>query len=276
MNKVGLVCSVLLSVFVPTLQAGPEQYSGKEMKQVATTSPPECPSWTGFYIGGFGGYKFSNVDTDVDLTGLWDTVFPSGRDTIEGRQPRDLDNSGAEAGGLLGYNFQFGNWVIGGEAAGGHLWARDSRDIGLIRVPDDLLDAYELSNSFKTHYLVTVGPRIGYAFCRWMPYVTGGLAVGDLDYSWGLKNLGEPGLSIFSFRERGHVSETNVGWMVGGGLEHALTNHWHLRAQYQYIDLGSVDFNTAAVGAGSATDFTGRHETSLTEHNASLAVIYKF
>src|SRR5436853_3657569 len=23
--------------------------------------PPPCPSWTGFYVGGFGGYKFSNV-----------------------------------------------------------------------------------------------------------------------------------------------------------------------------------------------------------------------
>ena len=52
--------------------AGPEPLaSGKEMKQVAPASPP-CPSWTGFYIGAFGGYKFSVVETDLDLTGAWE------------------------------------------------------------------------------------------------------------------------------------------------------------------------------------------------------------
>lgn len=31
--------------------------------------------------------------------------------------------------------------------------------------------------------------------------------------------------------------------MVGGGLEHALTAHWSARAQYQYVDLGEIDFD---------------------------------
>src|SRR2546425_5705103 len=44
-----------------TVVAGPEPLSsGKEMKQVAP-APPECDyTWTGFYIGGNGGYGWGD------------------------------------------------------------------------------------------------------------------------------------------------------------------------------------------------------------------------
>ena len=46
--------------------------------------------------------------------------------------------------------------------------------------------------------------RLGYAIDRWMPYVTGGLAYGDIKAS----PAGFPG-----------DSATNVGWTVGAGAE---------------------------------------------------------
>lgn len=248
--------------------AGPEAFSGKEMKQVAP-APPACPSWTGFYVGAFGGYKFSVVDTDLDLTGGW-----VGNELVPPilAHLRDLDNSGAELGGLIGYNYQFRNWVLGGEVDGGYLWARDFKSDTF----PDVESTYYTANSFKTHYLITVGPRIGYAFCNWLPYITGGLAVGDLDYSQRLVNVSLPE-SGEHFAELGSNSETNVGWMVGGGLEYALTNHWHLRAQYQYIDLGDVHFHSSGVlGGRPVPEFTAEHGAELREHNASAALIYQF
>jgi opacity protein-like surface antigen len=61
--------------------------------------------------------------------------------------------------------------------------------------------------------------------------------------------------------------------MVGGGLECAITDHWSARAQYQYVDLGCVDFHSMD---DVFTGFTGRHEACLREHNASFAIIFKF
>ena len=91
-----------------------------------------------------------------------------------------MDNSGGEAGGLIGYNFQWNCWVIGLEADGGYLWARESHDTGTIVPPE--FESFHIRSAFQTHYLFTIAPRIGYALGRWLPYVTGGLAVGDLEY----------------------------------------------------------------------------------------------
>jgi outer membrane immunogenic protein len=238
------------------------------MKQVAP-APPPCPSWTGFYVGGFGGYKFGNIDPNLQLGGFWDTIeVPEGID-LERLGSKDLDTSGFEAGGLIGYNYQWNKWVFGVEGAGGYLWLRNSSsDETVVR------DVVDIHSSFQTHYLFTFGPRIGYSFCRWLPYITGGLAVGDLDYSQGMTAPG--GQQGSTFVEEGNKTETNFGWMVGAGLEYAVTDHWRVRGQYQYIDLGNLQFDSVGTGFQSAPGYTGSHRVDLTEHNASFAIIYGF
>ena len=261
-----IFCAVAASAF-----AGPvQEYSGKEMKQMAAAPPPPCPSWTGFYIGAFGGYKFSNTGIDPNLGGFWNGPTPTDpfdKEVIEPITPNDLDTSGAELGGLIGYNYQWNNWVFGVEAAGGYLWLRDSDNTGVFTVPATD-NTYSVATSLKTHYLATFGGRIGYAFCRWLPYVTGGLAVGDIDFEQTIiqHNL--------LFNEVGHTDDAELGWMVGGGLEYALTNHWRIRAQYQYVDLGSGDFHS--VGAFGNNGYTADSSAELREHNVSFALIYGF
>jgi outer membrane immunogenic protein len=120
----------------------------------------------------------------------------------------------------------------------------------------------------STHYLFTVAPRIGYAWGRFLPYVTGGLAVGDIDWSQSVRDLADPASHLGD-----HASDTNIGWMVGGGGQYAFTEHWSVRAQYQYVDLGIVDFNSHVA---NSPQFRSYHSGGLTEHNANLALIYKF
>ena len=78
MRKLALVVTILSASAALTF-AGSEPSSGKEMKQVVPP-PPACPSWAGFYIGGFGGYKFVNADIAFDLSGHWNDrdVAPAG------------------------------------------------------------------------------------------------------------------------------------------------------------------------------------------------------
>jgi outer membrane immunogenic protein len=270
MRKLNLAF-VIFSLLGPFGYAGTEQFSGKDMKEVAPiTSPPACPNWTGFYVGAFGGYKFSATDVDLNLGGSWlgpSQTDPFDKDAIESTAPTDVDASGAEAGGLIGYNYQWRNWVLGMEAAGGYLWLRNSDFTDVLVVPRTG-DDYSLGTSLKTHYLVTVAPRIGYSFCRWLPYVTGGLAIGDIDFSQRLVQH-----NVF-FHETASQSDTQVGWMVGGGLEYAITDHWRARAQYQYIDLGCVGADS--IGTAPFETYTGQHSACLHEHNASFAIIYGF
>jgi outer membrane immunogenic protein len=125
-----------------------------------------------------------------------------------------------------------------------------------------------IRTSFKTHYFVTVAPRLGYAWGHALPYVTGGLAIGDLDFSQSLHDLTNP-----ANRLGGERTQTNAGWMIGGGLQYAFSKHWSARMQYQYVDLGHASFDARLT---NTSVFRSHHEASLTEHNASFAIIYQF
>ncbi|HEV2046311.1 MAG TPA: outer membrane beta-barrel protein [Chthoniobacterales bacterium] len=274
MKKFALLLTVVCA-FYALAYAGPEPlpYYGKEMKEVAPAPAPTCFNWSGFYVGGFGGYKFAAVNTTLELNGAWENPILAGDvNKMEGHAPDNLDTSGAEAGGLLGYNYQWNCWVFGIEADGGYLWLRNSEDSGTFDNFVHLGEPKSIQTAFRTHYLFTVAPRFGYALGRWLPYVTGGLAVGDLDFEQRLHSTVRDPQGL-PYRTAGEVTDTRVGWMVGGGLQYAITDHWSVRAQYQYTDLGDVDFQ--APGTPSV-DFSSHNSASLKEHNASFAIIYKF
>ena len=95
------------AAFVFTAIAGPEAISsGKEMRQVAPV-PAGCDySWTGFYLGINGGYGWGNADTDFDPG---PTVG-----SFEALEPTTLspDPDGFVGGGQIGFNYQFGKWVV--------------------------------------------------------------------------------------------------------------------------------------------------------------------
>ena len=68
--------------------------------------------------------------------------------------------------------------------------------------------------------------RIGYAADRFMPFVTGGAAFGDIRAS-------TPGFAT--------QSSTNAGWTLGGGIEGAITQNWTAKVEYLYVDLGNFN-----------------------------------
>jgi len=162
-------------------------------------------SWTGFYLGvnGGGGLGWSN----------WDTAG-------------GFHTDGGVVGGTVGYNYQIGHAVIGGE--GDIDWSSISGSTTSAGCPAGC----GTSNS----WLSTVRARLGYAADRFMPYVTGGAAFGNI-------NATTPGLA--------GGSATNAGWTVGGGLEVAIAGGWSAKAEYLFIDLGK--FN-CGIGCGAASD----------------------
>lgn len=70
---------------------------------------------------------------------------------------------------------------------------------------------------------------------RFMPYVTGGAAFGDVKTS---------------IAGTGNSRETKAGWTIGGGLEAAIVGPWTAKLEYLYVDLG--DAGTAVPGANAS------------------------
>ena len=163
-------------------------------------------NWTGLYAGinGGGGFGRSN----------W-----SGLGT-------DFNTSGGMVGGTLGYNWQMGQTVFGLEG-----------DVDWSNVKGS--DACGgLSCETRNDWLGTFRGRIGYAFNRVMPYVTGGLAVGNVKASTAL----------------GSSDETRAGWTLGGGLEANIVGPWSAKIEYLYADLGKTNCSVCTVG-GTDVDF---------------------
>jgi outer membrane immunogenic protein len=168
--------------------------------------PPDSPAydWSGFYLGVNGG-------------GGW------GDSRWQGIGRTEL--SGGEFGGTAGYNWQLGRAVLGLE--GDLDWARLT---GTSVTPLCPGGACSTSDT----WLSTVRGRVGYSFDRFLPYVTGGVATGDI-------RAAAPGLP--------GGSDINTGWTVGGGVEVALPGNWSAKAEYLHIDLGAFNCGVACGGA---------------------------
>lgn len=130
----------------------------------------------------------------------------------------DYDIDGFTIGIMSGYNFQSGNWVFGLDSDMAYAdFDGRTGTAGCIT-----------SCRTKVKYLGTTRARVGYAFDRFLPYATGGLANGLIE---GTTN----GVSA--------TSKFQYGWTVGGGLEWAFMDGWSARAEYLYVDLASKYHN---------------------------------
>jgi outer membrane immunogenic protein len=229
---------------VSSLSAGSES-SGKEMKQVAPAPPPEC-NWTGFYIGLHGGYGWG--DTESSGTGDAFDEPPNGGSV-------SLDPEGAILGGQAGYNWQFGQFVVGLEVKGGWLDLDDSKFI--VPSPDNFATV-----DYNWYALIT--PRVGFAWNKLLIYAKGGVAFVDVENRAGDLVDFTPTIDTVDLTEK---DDTEVGWTVGGGLEYMLNCHWTVGVEYDY--LGNLDR-----GSTNSEDDHFNHDN--TAHLVTGRLSYKF
>lgn len=172
-------------------------------------------SWTGFYAGINAGYGFGKSD--------W-----SGTVTTGSTKPK-----GVLAGLTLGYNLQTGSWVWGleGDIDYSGMKGSDSSGAGACGTAAGC--------ETKSSWLGTARGRLGYAgWDRWLPYVTGGAAFGDVKMSTAV----------------GSDTKTKIGYTLGAGVEYALMSNWSTKVEYLYTDLGKS--TCSAANCGTDTDVT--------------------
>jgi len=160
----------------------------------APIQTPAVYSWMGPYIGGNIGYQWG--DTTNNPT----------------------DPKGLIGGVQAGYNWQFGQFVFGGET-----------DFQFSNA-DDTFASWKFSNPWFGTFRV----RGGYAMDNILLYATGGFAYGRLE--------GEnSGVS---------QSRTATGYTLGLGMEVGLTQNWSAKTEYLYLDLADKHFNVTGVDNG--------------------------
>jgi outer membrane immunogenic protein len=191
--------------------------------------PPN--TWAGFYVGINGGYAWNASGNTVSYND-GGAGFIGGADQSTRSQP-----SGGFGGGQIGYNFQSGSLVYGLETdfQGGDINSR---------VAGATANGNPFNERERVDWFGTVRGRIGYAFGSTLFYGTGGFAYGDVRERSFVTN----GVDSVAAKN----SDTQTGYVVGGGVEYKINPAWSLKAEYQYIDLGSakmtgIDTTGAAV-----------------------------
>lgn len=194
MRRVFVACVGLVALAGAAAAADLPPRAPQSYYKAPVMAPPPY-TWSGFYIGVNGGGAWGRSNWDI---------------------PGSFNTYGGLVGGTVGYNYQVSQAVFGIE--GDIDWAS-------IKGTTNTAPCGVVGCTTSDTWLSTVRGRLGYAADRFMPFVTGGLAVGDIRASSPV----------------GSGSTTNAGWTVGGGLEFALVGNWTAKAEYLYVDLGKFN-----------------------------------
>ena len=165
-------------------------------------------SWSGFYVGINAGYGWGKSNWTIAGTGL---------------NTGDFNLKGGVLGATLGYNLQTGSWVWGLEGDLDASWIKGS----------ETNFCGPTGCETKNSWLGTARARIGYAWDRWLPYVTGGLGFGDI------KMTSPVGTT---------QTKTKTGYSVGAGVEYAFLGAWSAKLEYLYVDLGKATCDVGTCG----------------------------
>lgn len=224
---------------------------------------PAAYSWTGFYVGANVGYGAGERESST-LT----LVSPAAFDVFT--QGFTLAPSGWVGGAQAGYNWQSGRWVLGVE--GDFQWTgqRDSF-CGFFQCAP-ALDTTTINQ--RIPWFATARARVGVAAESTLFYVTGGGAWAKVRTDI-LENCPagcSPDL-VTAQTAGGSFSDTKAGWVIGAGIEAAVSANWTVKAEFLHLGLGTV---TRSIGvAGGAEPFTTTFQSRIRNDVVRVGVNYR-
>lgn len=168
-------------------------------------------NWAGTYVGGFAGANMTDFDHNAG------------------------SDSSLLFGGDVGHNWQYDHMIVGLEGD----FSKFNTHVGNAGV------------KFSEDWMSTGRARLGYGLNRFMPYVTGGLAVTDTTYK--VSGVGRD-------------EEIEPSYVVGGGVDALITGNWFGRLEYLYAD---VPRDATTIGNTRVSGGSG-------DHALRLGVNYKF
>jgi outer membrane immunogenic protein len=259
--------------------AGPISWN---IKNIALVSADPF-TWTGFYIGAHVGGVWSDYDV-----GSYDTAFnvsqeffgvrnafgPGTDSIVFFRAPaREFGSDDSIiGGGQIGYNFQFGNFVVGTEAdfsglnTGRTASFTDSAVVPFFFQNVSSSTELETQRAVETNWTGSARLRLGYASGPVMLYVTGGMAFAEVNVkefdrastTFFRPRFSEgdapnvfipPGFTAFRTdvsRNIDHDDSVQFGWTGGAGIEWAPHNNWSIGIEYRHSGFGDETYHFSA------------------------------
>lgn len=181
-------------------------------------------AWQGLYVGAHAGYSWGNFDGSLN----------------PGPTAVSFNGSSISGGLFTGLNFQVTpQFLTGVEGDISFFNLRNERSVNGLLFQD------------RANWQGTIRGRGGLTFDNYFAYLTGGLAIADVELR------GPNGAS---------QGRTKLGWTIGAGLEGRLNDNVFARGEYLYANYGSDDY---ALGAQRITG-------GLDTHTIRLGIGYRF
>ena len=208
-------------------------------------APAPVFTWTGFYAGVQLGGAFGNTNLNLPAVGY----------------SANLTNNGVFGGGMIGYNYQINNFVLGlqGEFNGSGNGSSTKTGYGYIGKSIVSVTAKE-----NQPWFASIDGRLGYAVDKALFYAIGGVAFTQAEPSITYA-LGAATATAYK------NSKSLTGYDVGGGVEYAFTNNWTGRVEYRYYGFSGNNGYYGVYGSGVAYK-TG----NLTDNTVRVGLAYKF
>jgi outer membrane immunogenic protein len=240
-------------------------------------SPAPRVNWQGWYVGAQGGYgasdeNFNGSTRNLAAAALADTLIEAELRVSQfnlGLGKATARTSGV--GAFAGYNSQWDDVVIGVEASyfrgsfGGSSQASERRVSAAALSDGQFHDVTATSTaSISISDMATFRGRAAYAFGSFLPYLFGGLALGNADISRSIvvqdavsSNRSGPFNNLVPLTATDAVHNHLIfGYTAGLGVDVNIIGGLFLRAEWEYIRFtSSVDTNINTVRAGLGYKF---------------------
>lgn len=197
-----------------------------------------APSWSGLYAGLHAGY--ARGESSFDSADLAAAGFTS---------PVSISNASAN-GAALGFgggvNWQAGLLVFGLEADWTRLALKTSMPFAANIAP---FGAVTGTLGADLDWTATARLRAGMAVGRALIYGTAGLAIARAQSELAVHGVGAP----FNWTDSALLG----GWVLGAGIEYALTPSWSVKGEIMRMHFGSGPFSSAigSVPVSSSIEF---------------------
>lgn len=182
-------------------------------------------NWSGAYAGAY-------ISSTTLQTRAFDVTM---EEYSESDGWMSLEDSAVALGVMAGYNYQRGNWVMGPEL-----------DLNFASTGHTKVDHEDNGLTSELGFNGSITGRVGYATGRSLFFARGGAAWAKLRNAGGeFDGVGVEGTNGkwgYDGDEAGFFDGTRTGYVLGMGLEHALTDQIRLRAEYSYTNFGEARY----------------------------------
>jgi outer membrane immunogenic protein len=218
-----------------------------------TPSSPVVYNWTGFYAGVNGGYGVGD-----DATRNVGTQSPAAIN------PQDSFNAaprGVLGGAQAGFNWQLApRWLVGVEA---DIQGADVSDTACVGTCNLIQSGQVSVINQRLTWFGTARARAGWIAGPTLFYLTGGWAFGHASESGTNEVFNSIPLLPVPFS----ATPTNSGFAVGAGAESRLFDHWTLKAEYLYVELGHATATSVVNGIpGIGGPISFAYQNDVREH----------